>query len=114
MKKFTLEENSVTRRYSYLWRMMSDRWAWEYQRRDPNYREDAKDISPGDISEMTVCNNIKVYKSRVSQSVAERWGLIMMVDPNLNAIEANAVWTKLNESPGEISWRKTRKYHAEF
>jgi len=94
MKKFTLEENSVTKRYSYLWRMMNDRWAWEYQRRNPDYREDAKTMSPDDISEMEVCHSIKVYKSRVSQSVAERWGLIMMVDPDLGAIEANAVWTK--------------------
>ena len=93
MKTFTLETDGATGRYNYLWRMTGDRWSWEYLRRDPRYRADAKSMSPDDVSEMTVCNHIKVYKSRVPQTIAERWGLVMMVDPDLNAIDANTVWT---------------------
>ncbi|MEO1662075.1 MAG: DUF2285 domain-containing protein [Pseudomonadota bacterium] len=94
MKLYTLPENSVTKHYNFLWRMTRDRWAWEYQRREREYIDDATTISPDDVSEIEVCHSIKVYKSRVPQTLAERWGLIMMVDPSLNAIEANAVWTK--------------------
>ena len=42
MKTFTLQDNSVTKHYNYLWRMTRDRWSWEYMRRDPNYVDDAK------------------------------------------------------------------------
>lgn len=93
MKTFTLKTDRVTGRYNYLWRMTGDRWAWEYMRRNESYRADARAMSIEDVSELTVCHNIKVYKSRVPQTIAERWGLIMMVDPELNAIEANVVWT---------------------
>lgn len=93
MKTYTLEAEGAVKRYNYLWRMTRDRWAWEYLRRDPHYIEDSKSMAPEDISELEVCHSIKVYKSRVAQTIAERWGLVMMVDPGLNAIDANAVWT---------------------
>lgn len=94
MKTFTLNSDGVLRNYNYLSRMTRDRWAWEYMRRDPKYIADAKTISSDDVSEMTVCHSIKVYKSKVPQTIAERWGLIMIVDPTLDALEANAVWSK--------------------
>lgn len=94
MKTFTLQDNSVTKHYNYLWRMTRDRWSWEYMRRDPNYIDDANSMSAGDVSAIEVCHSIKVYKSRKPQTLAERWGLIMMIDPTLNAIEANAIWTE--------------------
>lgn len=94
MKTYTLKSDGVLGNYDYLSRMTRDRWAWEYMRRDPNYVEDAETMSSENVSEMTVCHSIKVYKSRVPQTIAERWGLIMMVDPKLNALNANAVWTK--------------------
>ena len=94
MKLVNIKENNVFNAYNYLWRLQPDRWAWEYLRRNPDYRADAMSISPDDISELTVCHNIRVYKSRVSQSRAEHWGMVMMVDPKLNAIDANVVWTK--------------------
>ena len=94
MKTFTLNSDGVLKNYNYLSRMTRDRWSWEYMRRAPKYIADAETISSDDISETTVCHSIKVYKSRVPQTIAERWGLIMMVDPKLNALEANAVWSK--------------------
>lgn len=94
MKTYTLQSDGVLKNYNYLSRMTRDRWSWEYMRRDPKYIADADMMSPNDVSGVTVCHSIKVYKSRVPQTIAERWGLIMMVDPNLNALEANAVWTK--------------------
>lgn len=94
MKTYKLTADGVLKSYDYLSRMTRDRWAWEYMRRNPDYIQDAQTMSADDISEMTVCHSIKVYKSRVPQTIAERWGLVMMVDPSLNAFDANAVWTK--------------------
>jgi len=94
MKTYTLKSDGVLGNYDYLSRVTRDRWSWEYMRRDPKYIQDAETMTPDDVSEVTVCHSIKVFKSRVPQTIAERWGLIMMVDPKLNALKANAVWTK--------------------
>lgn len=94
MKQYALKSTGVLSRYDYLWRMSPDRWAWEYLRRNPKYIQDAESNSADDISEMTVCHSIKVYKSRVPQTLAARWGLIMMVNPKLKAFDANVVWTE--------------------
>lgn len=94
MKQYTLNSTGVLSRYDYLWRMSQDRWAWEYLRRNPKFIKDANRCPQSDISELTVCHSIKVYKSRVPQDIAARWGLIMMADPALNAFDANVVWSK--------------------
>ena len=51
MKTFTLETNAETAAYDYLSRLSSDRWAWEYARRNDDLRDDAAHRSDDDISE---------------------------------------------------------------
>lgn len=92
MKTYTLQSDGVLKRYDYLWRMTPDRWAWEYLRRNEGFLEEANAFDQNDISEKTVCHSIRILKSRVPQTAAERWGLIMMPDPTKNAIDADAVW----------------------
>jgi hypothetical protein len=94
MKTYTLKSDGNLSRYNYLWRMTADRWAWEYLRRNPEFLEDAKTFDETSRSERTVCHGIRILKSRVPQTKAERWGLIMMPDPSLDAIEADVVWSK--------------------
>lgn len=92
MKTYPLAAEGEIKRYNYLWRMSPDRWAWEYLRRNPEFRADAKSYTADSVSERTACHNIRILKSRGSQTLAERWGLIMMPDPNANGIHADAVW----------------------
>jgi len=94
MKTYTLNSDGVLKRYDYLWRMTPDRWAWEYLRRNEEFLGDATAFDRADISERTVCHNIRILKSRVPQTSAERWGLIMMPDPSKNAIDADVVWNE--------------------
>lgn len=94
MKTYTLKTDAALKHYDYLWRMTPDRWAWEYLRRNEEFLEDAGTFNQADISERTVCHSIRILKSRVPQTVAERWGLIMMPDPSKNAIDADVVWNE--------------------
>lgn len=93
MKTYTLRSDGVLRHYDYLWRLMPDRWAWEYLRRNPLFREDATTWAPGQIAEGRACEDrIRIIRSRVPQTLAERWGLALMPDPTLSAIEADVIW----------------------
>jgi len=97
MKTYELKTDETLKKYNYLWRMSRDRWAWEYLRRNKDFRKDAALHSSDDISEMTApCRNanIRLLRSRVPQKLAARWGLVFMPDPSLNGIDADAVWLK--------------------
>lgn len=97
MKRYPLETGETLKSYNYLWRMSRDRWAWEYLRRNQDFKQDAALHSSDDLSEMEApCRNaqIRLLRSRVPQKLAARWGLVFMPDPKLNGIEADAVWLK--------------------
>ena len=97
MKKYPLKTGETLKSYNYLWRMSRDRWAWEYLRRNEDFKQDAALHSSDDVSEMEApCRNaqIRLIRSRVPQKLAARWGLVFMPDPSLNGIVADAVWLK--------------------
>ena len=95
MKTFTIETDDFTANYDYLWRLSDDRWAWEYARRSKKVRRHAMNSKAGDISQMQApCVNIRLLKSRVHQTMAERLGFAFMPDPKLNGFEADVVWTR--------------------
>jgi hypothetical protein len=94
MKTYTLKSDGVLTRYDYLWRLSSDRWAWEYLRRNPEFRRDAATRGDEDISEMTApCAPIRLLRARVPQTLAERWGLMIMPDPDKNGFDADVFWS---------------------
>ncbi len=95
MKTFTLESPGMLAAYDYLSRLSMDRWAWEYLRRNPEFRRDAALRQDDEISErMAPCAPIRMLKSRTEQILAERWSLVFMPDPDLNGFEADAVWSR--------------------
>ena len=94
MKMYPLKSDGVLKRYDYLWRLSPDRWAWEYLRRNPEFRRDAAMRSPEDISEMMApCAPIRLLRSRIDQTLAHRWGLMIMSDPERNGFEADVFWS---------------------
>lgn len=95
MKTFTLDSQGALAGYDYLSRLSMDRWAWEYLRRNEDFRSDASVRDTGDVSErMAPCAPIRMLKARRSQTLAERWGLVLMPDPNKNGFEADVVWNR--------------------
>lgn len=95
MKSYTLNSDGALTRYDYLSRLSSDRWAWEYLRRNKEFQRDATVRGAEDISELPApCpGDIRILRPRASQVFAERWGLIFMPDPELDGFSANAVWS---------------------
>ncbi|NHK27121.1 DUF2285 domain-containing protein [Parvularcula flava] len=95
MKNFAIETNSVTAKYDYLWRLSDDRWAWEYARRSEKVNRYAESRGANDISEMKApCADVRLLRSRVPQTMAERLGFVFMPDPAMNGLEADVVWTR--------------------
>ncbi|MFN4024172.1 MAG: DNA -binding domain-containing protein [Hyphomonas sp.] len=94
MKTFAIQPNSETASYDYLASLSRDRWAWEYARRNDSLIADAAQRGPSDMSEKRApCADIRILRSRVPQTLAERWGLVFMPGPELNGLEADAVWS---------------------
>lgn len=95
MKTWTLETDAFTAQYDYLARLSDDRWAWEYARRSAKVRQYAAGLPQEAMSEVSLdCANIRLLKSRVPQTQAERLGLVFMPAPALTALEADVVWTR--------------------
>ena len=89
MKAYPLKSDGVLKRYDYLWRLSADRWAWEYLRRNPVFRFDSACCEPEDVSErMAPCAPIRLLRPRVSQTLAQRWGLLVMPNPEQTGLEA--------------------------
>jgi hypothetical protein len=83
----------VSERYDYMWTLSRSRWAWEVLRRIPEYRRDAADRPEGELETFEACRGIKVIRPLIDQTIAERWGLAFMPDPDLNALEAELFWS---------------------
>lgn len=95
MKTYPLRSDGVLKRYDYLSKLSSDRWAWEYLRRNERFRADALSRHEDDVSErMAPCAPVRLLRPRTAQTLAERWGLIIMPDPELNGFEADVFWSR--------------------
>lgn len=95
MKAYPLKSDGVLKRYDYLWRLSADRWAWEYLRRNPVFRFDSACCEPEDVSErMAPCAPIRLLRPRVSQTLAQRWGLLVMPNPEQTGLEADVFWSR--------------------
>lgn len=95
MHHVTLDARVELTRYDYLWRLSPDRWAWEFLRRNPDFRRDAAPRDPGAVSEQRApCVDAKILRPRAPQALADRWGLVLMPDPDLGAYDADVVWNR--------------------
>ncbi len=80
--------------YDYTAKLGRDRWAWEWLRRIPAFREAAFANYHGAVSDKTVTHNIKLKKVRGAQPEAEAFGLAYFPDPDLYALNADVVWSR--------------------
>jgi hypothetical protein len=93
MKTYALAAEGVLKHYNYLWRLSPDRWAWEYLRRNAEFLKDAdRYYALANTVEKKACHNIRILKSLTPQTIAERWGLVMLPDPKASALDADLVW----------------------
>jgi hypothetical protein len=90
--------------YDYTWTLSRSRWAWEFLRRNPDFRASATPDYRARISNRVACHGITILRPRSDQAEAEaeHWGLAIMPDPDLNAFEANVFW-RASLYPREVS-----------
>ena len=112
MKKYRLKSDGVLKNYDYLWRMSPDRWAWEYLRRNREFKRDAAHLDENQISERVACHNIRILRPRQTQSLAERWGLMMIPDLHANGINADVIWSP-NVFPDQVEVNVTPRAEIE-
>jgi hypothetical protein len=67
-------------------------WAWEFLRRNPDYRADWRASVPRRLSHVTLKDGTRLLRLRRRYPRAERWGLYAFADPSFPARRAPAFW----------------------
>lgn len=74
-------------------RLPNAAWAWEFLRRNPDYRADymsARDTYP---NRSILHTGSVLYTMQQPQTLVERWGLLSFADPDQIAIDADVFWS---------------------
>jgi len=80
------------RSYDHIGGLMRQSLAWEFLRRNPDYRDAWSRQDPGPAGELAVEGALRVLQlPELPQHVA-KWGLLYLEDPNKDAAEADLVW----------------------
>ena len=79
--------------YNYAWAMSRSRWAWEFLRRNPEFRNAVAVHASKPVSERMVCNGIIIIRADADQGVASQWGLSFLPDINQNGFDADVFWS---------------------
>lgn len=87
--------SDVLPKYDYTAKLGRDRWAWEFARRDGEFRDIARFYNAGDhVSRRPgPFPRVSLLKLRRAQPEAEARGLAFFPDPDLNALEADVFWS---------------------
>jgi hypothetical protein len=78
--------------YAYTCRLSRSRWAWEFLRRNGEFRQAALRADPSQISEKPACHGVRLLRPQSDQIEAEQFGLIFFPDIHANGHDADAFW----------------------
>ena len=67
-------------------------WAWEFLRRNPDYRTDWQASAPRRLAHVTLKDGTRLLRLRRRYPRAERWGLYAFTDPSVPARLAPVFW----------------------
>ena len=67
-------------------------WAWEFMRRNPDYRADWRGSVPRHLPHITLDDGTQLLRLRRRFPRAERWGLYAFADPSFPARRVPAFW----------------------
>ncbi|WP_438727868.1 transcriptional regulator domain-containing protein [Parasphingorhabdus sp. DH2-15] len=73
-------------------RMPNAAWAWEFLRRNEDYRRDFRLSHAGLPAPVALTSGATLFRSRRTIPEAEQWGLLAFADPDKQAIDANVFW----------------------
>ena len=78
--------------YAYTCRLSRSRWAWEFLRRNSEFRQAALRAGGSQISEKPACHGIRLLRPLCDQIDAEKFGLVFFPDIDANGYEADVFW----------------------
>lgn len=95
MQRYSRGSRVALSSYEYLRRLSADRWAWEFLRRNRAFRRDAAFRPPIDVSAAPLARpGVRFRRAHAPQSLAGRWGLVFMPDPERNGYEEDVIWSR--------------------
>ncbi|PHR54826.1 MAG: hypothetical protein COA43_16140 [Robiginitomaculum sp.] len=75
-----------------LTQMPNAAWSWEYLRRNENYLRDWRCLRHQRPDCIALITGGILYRENGKCRLAEKWGLLFMADPTLDAVHANVFW----------------------
>ncbi|PCI53378.1 MAG: hypothetical protein COB36_13150 [Alphaproteobacteria bacterium] len=67
-------------------------WAWEFLRRNPNYICDWNSLQKSRLESVELVTGGSLIRASQRDLLAEKWGLLFMANPALDAKMANVFW----------------------
>jgi hypothetical protein len=78
--------------YEYTCRLSRSRWAWEFLRRNAEFRQATLWTDQSHISEKPACHGIRLLRPQCDQIDAEKFGLVFFPDIDANGYDADVFW----------------------
>lgn len=78
--------------YAYIRELEGTGWAWEYLRRNADYRDDFRSSEAVELVIVRLPNGTTLYKPQERQATAESWGLALFADPDKTALAQDLFW----------------------
>lgn len=80
--------------YAYTDSLTDSDWAWEFLRRNPDYRTDYYESRAQTAKAVTHPSGVQIHRARGHHHNANRWGLAVFADPDLNALQTDIFWSQ--------------------
>lgn len=87
-----MSESTILQRYAYTEQLSRSRWAWEFLRRNTEFREDARRAGADSLVRRPGCRNVEFLRAGDGQAPSGRWGLLAFPDPDCDGAGADVFW----------------------
>ncbi|MEX0343339.1 MAG: DUF6499 domain-containing protein [Rhizobiaceae bacterium] len=80
--------------YAYTESLTDSDWAWEFLRRNPDYRADYYESRVRTTKTVSHPSGVRIHRARGYHHNAKKWGLAVFADPDLNALQTDIFWSQ--------------------
>ncbi len=87
-----MSESTILEHYAYTEQLSRSGWAWEFLRRNAQFREDARRAGPASLIRRPGCRNVDLLRAGQGQAAAGRWGLLVFPNPDRDADSVDLFW----------------------
>jgi hypothetical protein len=91
---FVAEFNNTASDYAYTDSLTDTDWAWEFLRRNPDYRAAYYESRARPVRKLVHPSGVRIYRERGCNTECRKWGLSAFADPRLNALQTDVFWSQ--------------------